>query len=212
MIRYVNEISDIGPTLVGRIVQVATKPEWGRGTVLRVQTTHAGGHPQHRVSIQFAVGHRQLLIPPGSICEPADEPERAPGWIDAVACATVDDRLRRLPLDATQVLGTLAQRLAALAPHFCVSDDERSLLRWARAQTGVGDPLSRWTRDELQAALAQFERHRDGYVRELIANARAASGPAAVDDALATLDPAVREKVRAAFEWRVRDTRSDDNR
>lgn len=205
----VSEISDIGPALVGRTVQVAARPEWGAGTVLRVQSTSAAGQPQHRVSIQFAVGHKQLLIPPGRLVAPSAEPERTPGWIDAVAGATVDDRLRRLPAEATQVLGTLAQRLAALAPYFGVGDDERSLMRWARAQTGVGDPLSRWTRDELSAALEQFRRHRDSYARELIANARAASGADAVDDALAALAPEVREQIRAAFEWRVREPKSD---
>ena len=68
--------------LVGRRVCNPSRPEWGLGTVLRVQTTLADGQTVHRVSVQFATGHRTILIPPGRLAEPQDEPQRAAGWLD----------------------------------------------------------------------------------------------------------------------------------
>lgn len=191
---------DIGPELVGRSVCIATRPEWGEGKVLRVQSTTAGGEPRHRVSIQFAVGHRVLQVPPARLCEPQPQPQREQGWLNAAAANTLDDRLRRLPDVVTTFLGTQTQRLAALAPLYAYTEDPSSLSKWARDQTQIADPLSLWSRDELSAAFRVFCDERDAELRVAAAKLKHAEGQAALEDALAGLPQALVSAMRAALQ------------
>ncbi len=186
--------------LVGRKVAVPTRPEWGTGTVLRVQSTTVDGAARHRVSVQFPLGLRTLQVPPAVLVEPRVEPERAAGWLDTVAGRTLDDRLSALPAEITEHLGTPASRVRVIAALYEVDgDDPKSLARWAKRQTNVGDPLSHWTRDELGAAFERFVSERDAVLRGAAAQLRMSEGPAAVDALLAEFEPAVRQRMLAAL-------------
>lgn len=188
--------------LVGRAVRCAARPEWGNGTVLAVRPVIVNGRPAHRVSIQFAAGHRVLMVPPARLIGPqALSEEEAPAtWIETIAGRTPDDRLRLLPASATEVLGAPAVRVAALAPLYEIDpDSEKELLRWARSQTGVPDPLTRWTRDELQSAFRAFCIERDDHLRGLLATVKQARGQDAVDEALAAAPPAARGAMLAVL-------------
>jgi hypothetical protein len=189
----------IGAELVGTRVKNAARPEWGVGTVLCVQQTRVEGRPAYRVSIQFAAGHRTLLVPPARLVAPQPEPERQAGWLDGLGKSTLDDKLRSLPAGVVEVLGTPLQRLMAIVPLFEVSEDEASLLRWARSQVGVADPLSHWTRDELLEALRRFREERDAHFRSVAALLKQAEGAQALDDALATLDEPLRQAALTAL-------------
>ncbi len=191
---------NIGPDLVGSEVQNATRPEWGIGKVLRVQKIHAGEPPAHRVSIQFATGHRVLLVPPARLIASQPEPEREAGWLDGVGKNTLNDRLRELPDQLTQFLGSPLERLATVTPLYSISDDSGTLLRWARSQTGVVDPLAYWTRDELLAALSDFCNARDAYLRNAAALLKLREGSQALEDALAALPSALHRPVLEALQ------------
>jgi len=183
--------------LVGARVRNPVRPEWGAGTVLRVQGTVVGGQVVHRVSVQFDTGHRVLVIPPGRL-EIADaEPTRRSGWLDQAARRTLDEQLVELPAAVREFLGTSAQRLIVLARLYEWSDDAASILRWARSQVGVADPLVHWTRDELRAAFEEFCRRRDRLLRDVLAAIRGASGVEGVQAALAEVPDSVRDRMRA---------------
>lgn len=162
----------IGPELVGTKVSSPTRPEWGVGTVLRVQTARENGKTVSRVSVQFpVVGHKLLISPPARLCPPVVEPERQQhGWLDVLARSTLDDRLRALPESVTDVLGGPLERLRATLPLYAIRDDAGSLLKWARTQTGVGDPLAHWSRDELTAAFSDFRISRDAHFKNIAAS------------------------------------------
>lgn len=167
----------ISPNLVGKTVCNATRPEWGLGTVLRVQPARVNGQTVQRVFVQFTVGHRVLLSPPARLTAPAPEPQRQAGWLEGLGKTTLDDRLRKLPDDVLQVLGPPRERLAAVLPLYGITEDSDSLLLWARRQTGIGDPLSHWSRDELLVALQFFCRERDAHFRNLAALIKQKEGP-----------------------------------
>jgi hypothetical protein len=185
----------IGPELVGQQVCNPARPEWGTGQVLRVQTTSVGGQPQHRVSIQFASGHRMLRVPPARLARPGAQPEREQGWLAAAAGTDLNGRLRALPTFVREFLGTPRQRLLMLAPLFAPTGAPAELVKWARDQTGAPDPLSMWSRDELQAAFAEFCARRDQYVRGVAREVRAALGAEAVQRALRDVEPPLRERM-----------------
>ncbi len=194
---------EITPELLGRRVCNPTRPEWGAGSVLRVQTTVVAGQPVHRVSVQFATGHRTLVIPPGRLRAPEDEPEREAGWLDRAAKTTIDDRLAALPEAVREFLGTAAQRIVVLSRLYELNDDPAGLLRWARSQTGVADPLTLWTRDELRASFDEFCRRRDKLLREAAAMLRSVSGWPGVHEALLEVADAARERMQTALGLRT---------
>ncbi len=189
----------VTPELVGARVTNAARPEWGVGTILRVQQTYLRGKPAHRVSIQFAVGHRTLLVPPARLLAPQPEPRREAGWLEGLGKTTLDDRLRSLPEQVTQVLGTPRERFAALIPLYTVAEHSPALLRWATSQTGAADPLTHWTRDELLVALREFCNERDAHLRNVAALLKQAEGPEALQKALAGLPESLRQPVQAAL-------------
>jgi hypothetical protein len=199
--RYKPGMSDleISAALVGRMVVNPGRPEWGSGTVLRVQTTTVGGKVQHRVSVQFVTGHRTLIVPPARLVEPQTEPERQAGWLDQIAGRTLDDQLAKLPEHIEHFLGTPAQRIAALAPLYAFDEEPAALIRWARRHANVADPLSLWSRDELLVSFRRFCLERDSTLRIAAAQVKAQEGFAAVEAILAAQAPRVAEGMWAAL-------------
>jgi len=193
------EALPVNSELVGAKVRCAARPEWGTGTVLRVQAAQVGGRRAHRVSVQFSVGHRTLIVPPARLAAPIPEPQRQAGWLEGVGRTALDDRLRALPESVIDVLGSPRTRLAAVMPLYEISEESESLLSWARRQTGVGDPLSRWSRDELLAALRDFNVERDAHLRNLAAVIKLKEGPQALRDLLTEMPGPIAEAALIAL-------------
>lgn len=189
----------IDATLVGQKVQIPARTDWGVGIVRKVASTSVAGVATHRVTIQFAHGTRLLIVPPARIALPQEEVQREKGWLDSISANSLDDRLRRVPDEILRVLGSTRQRLAAVYPLFRYTAEPKSIQTWARRQTGVGDPLSQWSRDELQIAFDAFVLERDAHLRGLAALLVKVEGRAALDEELAALDDDVRDGVMAAL-------------
>jgi hypothetical protein len=190
----------ISSKLVGTKVSVPSRPEWGVGTVLSISSTVVNGEPLHRVSIQFHLGARTLVVPPAVLSEPRVEPERKAGWLDALAGRTLDDALVRLPDEIENFLGPPERKIVLLARLYeSDSDDPKSLAKWAKRQTNVGDPLSHWSRDELLVAWGKFATERDTALRVAAAKLKQLFGPGELEAILARLDRAVAERVRGAL-------------
>lgn len=191
---------EISTQIIGRRVSVIGKPDWGIGVVRRVQTTTINGATQHRVSVQFNQGTKLLISPPARLTDPVDDPQRKEaGWIEQIGGGSLDSRLRQLPESAVQVLGTIQQRLDAVIPHYSRMEDGKDLIRWARRQTGVGDPLSQWSRDELEVAFASFCNERDAHLRNLCALLKKNGGDSALQEWLSQLDDDARPAVYTAL-------------
>lgn len=191
----------VGPELIGRKVRNAARPEWGLGTVLRVEATRVNGVDAHRVLIQFdKVGSRPLIVPPARLLPPAAEPQRAEGWLESLGKSTLDDRLRQLPEAVLEVLGSLPQRLLAAVPLYRYTEEPASLLRWACDQSGAADPLSLWTRDELLSAFGDFCVERDSHFRNLAAQLQISEGPDALRQTLEAFPETTKDAIRAALE------------
>ncbi len=187
---------EISPELIGFKVCNPARPEWGVGTVLRVQSTTVAGKAVHRVSVQFDTGHRTLVVPPAQLAEPQAGPTREAGWLDTAAKQTLDDQLVQMPEEVREFLGTSTQRIVVLSRLYTLDEDGTGIIKWARSQTGVADPLTMWTRDELRQAFASFCRMRDKLLRSAAAQVRATAGQRAVDEALLDCPPEVTEKMR----------------
>lgn len=193
-------VLSINAKSVGEVVRNASRPEWGDGRILRVQEVRQAGTVTHRVSVQFAIaGHKTLLVPPAQLVRPTAERERTAGWLDQLGGRTPDDALCKLPEQATDVLGTLRDRLAAVLPLYAHSGTGAELVTWARRQTGVADPLSHWNRDELETAFVAFGNERDAHLRGLAAQLRMKEGPEAIREFLNAVPAPLRSAVHAAL-------------
>lgn len=184
---------------VGMEVRVAAKQEWGVGRVTRLQRQPGGDGGTWRIYVQFHMGQKVLAAPPARFVTPDDLGEsagsRAAGWLDTLAGQTLDDRLAALPESVAFFLGSPVHKLMEIAKLYEFSGDEKSLVRWARKQTGSPDPLTTWTRDELHAAWEKFAAARDKEFAESVAAARKQAGAVDWPQVLSNIDPAIREAI-----------------
>lgn len=186
------EDSPQSPFERGQRVRSAARPEWGVGVIQRVQPAGPGAF---RLEIQFASGFRVVTAPP-AVLTPPDAPAapQQTGWLDQLAGRTADERLRAIP-DLGDALTPMSERLERAFALLRFQDTPEGLVGWARAQTGMPDPLTHWTRDDLQAAFADFAIRREAAIRELARMARR-QDPRQLSAALARLAPGIRAEAQ----------------
>lgn len=163
-----------------RVVHAA-KPEWGTGVVSSAQNLVHEGRPCQRLTIRFErAGLKTLSTAVASIrpADQADAPARsvAPAsgdsegresWLDALEAGNPAEIMSRLPEAATDPFQSIGNRLKATLGLYRFTRSGGSLLDWAAAQTGMKDPLTRFSRHELEEYFSRFETNRDNHLRQL---------------------------------------------
>lgn len=188
----------INSQLVGQTICNAARPEWGNGKVTRVQQVSSAAESPWRVTVHFpVVGVKTMVVPPAKLAYPSDAPQREAGWLAGLGGSTLDDQLKKLPEQVTDVLGTTQQRIVAVLPCYAWTEDQLDV--WARRQTGVADALSHWSRDELAAAFVHFCNERDAYLRALVAKLKQTQGPDAVKAVLKDVPAELRNAIETAL-------------
>ncbi|CAG1008591.1 hypothetical protein PHYC_03587 [Phycisphaerales bacterium] len=204
----------------GDNVMHSAKPEWGAGEVLVAEPAIHEGKPCQRLTIRFSRAGTKILstafadlrraIGPAPSA-PAPDQETKPstpafassnGSNPFAAPAPDDDYgalLAGLPDRATDPFQTLRSRLAATLDLYRFNDSGGSLLDWAAAQTGLKDPLSRFSRHELEQSFAKFRVEVDNHLRKLVRDMAkqdaqglrelTAAAPPAATQAIRRLDP-----------------------
>jgi hypothetical protein len=173
----------------GDRVRHADRPDWGPGVVesskplvqdgtagwqlvirfeqkgrVTVQTRYARIVPESRKSVDFTPpkGAQGVTIGTGGF---------AAALGAGIAEASV---LIELPSEVNDLFAPVERRLAATLELFKYSAEARSLLEWASAQSGLTDPLSRFSRHELESAFAAYAKKRETHLRDLIGQIRKA--------------------------------------
>ncbi len=82
------------------------------------------------------------------------------------------EELRQLPDALSDPFLTLEQRVEAALDTYRFTTEARSLIEWAIGQTGLDDPMSRYTRHELEQGFDWFCRDRDLQLKELVREAK----------------------------------------
>lgn len=92
------------------------------------------------------------------------------GWLAQLERASGhrSHELWDLPHAMTDPFESLGKRLSATLDSYRFSTEPRSLIDWAVIQTGLNDPLSKYTRSELEQAFPRFARDRDEHLRDLV--------------------------------------------
>ena len=96
------------------------------------------------------------------------------GWLNALEQGHRQGAaaLTELPEAMTDPFLSLQRRIEATLESYRFSNSPRSLIDWAVMQTSLDDPLSRYTRHELEDAFARFCRQRDQHLQSLVRTAR----------------------------------------
>lgn len=189
------------------------RPEWGDGQVLSAMTINHEGKAGQRLTVRFAnqgqVTINTAIVPlvhketVSTMSSTSSYSHSGQGWLDTLSRDANGHELFKLPEELTDPFATLEKRFeATLRSIKMISDgrDPRALLDWAVVQTGLNDPLSKYSRPELEQAFPRFARDREHHLVSLIKQFKAKGQMATVQNAqrIAT-SPAVKAALQRAI-------------
>ena len=168
----------------GDVVVHRRRQEWGDGVVQRATRITHDGKSAQRLVVNFK-HHGRVTINTGvaplmtkgvfatmSSSSPSglqSETVSTGGWLGSLTDQSQQDgQLWQLFHAMTDPFQSIGSRLQTTLDSYRFSTEARSLIDWAIAQTGLEDPLSKFTRHELELAYARFARDRDLHLRSLV--------------------------------------------
>jgi hypothetical protein len=170
----------------GDRVRHARKPEWGIGSIVRTEEVTLNGRRAQRVSVRFPNAGLKTIITAqaelqlvnannGPESDGADthplggwDKMKDTDWLGGVAQRKVEEAMTSLAPEACDPFMSLQKRLEACLDLYRFDRTGRSLLDWAVAQSGLTDPLSRFTRHELEVLFDQWAAQRDEHLGRLL--------------------------------------------
>jgi len=208
------EVNELSP---GDMVIHPRRPEWGEGVVNSTMKIHHQGRPAQRVIVSFA--HRNKvtintavapLIAKESYQAMSSTPSTATtaspsdgGWLGSLAQRTTErseHELWRLAEPLTDPFSSLNHRLQATLDSFRFSTEPRRLTAWATAQTGMHDPLTKYTRQELEQAFGRYAHARESHLQDLVRQLKRQNQKRFLNQAIqAAREPGAREAIKRAM-------------
>lgn len=196
----------------GDRVRHSKRPEWGVGSVVRVEELPVNGATSQRLQIRFpgvgvktlAAGHAPLerVAAEAKSVEDPDAPSQVrlwdkvgeTDWLAGVAQKKIEETMISLPSEASDPFRDIGQRLRFTVKLYRFERTGRGLIDWAVAQTGLDDPLSRFNRHELERFFDRWAYEREAHLARLVREASDARLP--IDDIAKDAPPAARKVLR----------------
>lgn len=188
------------------------RPEWGVGTVTRVEETESDGQRAQRVSIRFPGAGLKTILTSHATLEHAEAEATADAgenedvrewaavgdaeWLAPVAEKKLEEAMIGLPAAVRDPFVTPRERLARTLRLYKFEPSGHSLIEWATAQSGLADPLSRFSRQELEAFFARWAPERDAHLSRVLQDDPEARDH--VSELLRDAGPAARAAVKRA--------------
>ncbi|MCP3903822.1 MAG: DUF3553 domain-containing protein [Planctomycetes bacterium] len=189
------------------------RPEWGIGSVVRVEDVRLNGEASQRLSIRFPNAGVKTLTSTHAALErvevqtsnnEADDGDDHPvgvwdrvresGWLAPVAERKIEEAMVQLPAESRDMFLPVRERLAKALALYRFDRTGRGLIDWAVAQTGLDDPLSRFNRHVLEQYFDRWAAERDGHLSRVLQEA--AAEPRLLDELLAAAPEAARTAAR----------------
>lgn len=195
----------------GDRVRHTKRPEWGIGSIVKTEHLSVNGQDAQRVAVRFpnaglktiSTAHAELEIMTDAIVGAPDVDEHPlagwdkmseSDWLGEVAQRKIREAMVGLSEAVRDPFNSLQHRLGACLDLFRFERTGASLLDWAVAQSGLDDPLSRFTRHELEVFFDQWAGNRTEHLQLLLGQAR--GDRQLVEKLVAAANPAARESVR----------------
>lgn len=181
----------------------AAKPEWGIGQVSAAEATQQDGKRCQRVTVRFERGGVKTLSTAFADLRPADSAGfpmvAAEEPTDPLALAaetqSINEAMSKIPEAATDPFTSARKRLEATLNLYRFSDTGGALIDWAVMQSGMKDPLSRFSRHDLERLFARYQISVDNHLRKLVREMRR-SEPETVTQLIASALPAAKAALR----------------
>ena len=173
----------------GDRVRLAGRPEWGVGSVVKAEDLAVNGSITQSLSVRFAgVGVKRLNTAHADLCREAHvEPEEhavehvnavevwgkmaESDWLAPLAQRKIEEAMISLPSQATDPFRTVRDRIEFALGLYRFARTGRGLIDWAVAQTGLEDPLTRFSRHELEQYHDRWAFERDAHLGRLVQEA-----------------------------------------
>ncbi len=189
------------------------RPEWGIGQVQRVENVHVAGKPAQRLVIRFSNAGQKTISSLGAVIRPMPvemprlngsanaepgtlvdrEGGAETGWLGAISKEKPEGAMVELPHEATDPFLPREARFKATLDLYRFQPTGRSLIDWAVARSGLEDPLSRFTRHELEQFFERWAFLRGKHLAKLVEEMKHDNG--AMDAALQSAPHAARRAV-----------------
>ena len=174
----------------GDQVRHPDRPEWGVGSVAKVDVTPVEGKPTQRVTVRFPNAGIKVLNAAAAGLERVeaevveDQFSVSPDSIDAidrmrddellapVASRKLTEIMLAIPEPCRDPFSSLEDRIRATLELYRFDDGGKGLIGWAVMQTGLNDPLSRFNRHELEEHFRRWSHEREQHLRKLLSEAR----------------------------------------
>lgn len=163
------------------------RPEWGVGIVTAAVPERHEGRTCQRLTVRFErAGLKTVstalaeLKPEAEVPMLGARPEFSKHDDPLTSALTrsgpsTNEVMLRLPDGVNDPFKTLDQRLAATFGMYRFSDQGASLLDWAAGQSGLRDPMTRFSRHELEDLFKRWCMVRDEHLKRLILEIKRAS-------------------------------------
>jgi hypothetical protein len=180
----------------------AGMPEWGIGEVRSTEAITHNGQRAQRVTVRFDRVGVKVLSTAFADLRPASGPvmnpepgENADPAAAAMDRAEAEALLVQVPDNATDPFRARKARFETTLGLYRFSASGGSLLDWAAAQTGLKDPLTRFSRHELERAFERFRVNLDNHLKKLAYELKK-EDPAGLQQACAAAGPQAKQALR----------------
>ncbi len=161
-------------------------PEWGTGSVVKVENSAINSKPTSCVSVRFSSAGLKKFSGeciPLELLEsnhemPVDRDYKRPAIAEvedlekAGLSNAVEQKLLEImlaiPMACRDPFNSQEYRFRKTLDLYKYDLSGRGLMEWAMSQTGMDDPLTRFNRTELEVYFKQFARDRDQHLSKLL--------------------------------------------
>ncbi len=172
----------------GDSVRHARRPEWGVGSIVKVEDMATNGDASQRLSVRFSNAGLKKLNADKAELEIVDDASGSDSstshssireldrmseseWLAPHAQKKIEALMVSMPSEIQDVFNCLRYRLEFMLNLYRFDRSGRGLIDWAVAQSGLDDPLSRFNRHVLEGLFDRWAKERDICLGKLIKDA-----------------------------------------
>jgi hypothetical protein len=165
----------------GDQVRHPKKPEWGTGSIVKIENLTMNGGVDQRLTVRFPNSGLKVLLASASDLQVIDlngkaaaggsllddhtlrakESENESGWLGTLAKQKPVDVMTALPPQVSDPFSSIKRRLEFTVALYRFDTSPSRLIEWAVAQSGLNDPMTRFNRHELEQFFTKFAYERD---------------------------------------------------
>lgn len=192
----------------GDSVRHARRPEWGIGSIVKVEDMAINGNASQRLSIRFSNAGLKKLNAAKAELEIVNDTSGSTSytqhnsireldrmseseWLAPLAQKKIEEVMVSMPPEIQDVFNSLRYRLEFTLNLYRFDRSGRGLIDWAVAQSELDDPLSRFNRHVLEGLFDRWARERDICLGKLLKEAH--KQPDLLKSVLVDVLPAARE-------------------